>query len=296
MNQSKISIIIPVYKNYEMFYKYLKINSKYFDNCEVIIMNDYPQENITNKVRNIYPSATVINNNHNLGFAGNVNKGVKLAKYNYVFLMNSDVILQDNTFQKSINHFEKNNNLFAIGFAQKEKSGKIVGGNYGYFKDGLINHGHKPITNNNKLINNFWAEGGSSIFDKKKFVMLGMFDELFNPFYWEDVDLSYRAMKVGFEILFDPSVIVRHEHESTIGKYFDQLKILKTAYRNQLIFQWKNITDSDLLFKHLINVPRFILKPGFFDALSKLPQILKLRKKTVKLFIRSDKEILNQYA
>lgn len=51
MKQLPISIIIPVYKNYEMFYKYLEINKKYFNGCEVIIMNDYPLENISNSVK-----------------------------------------------------------------------------------------------------------------------------------------------------------------------------------------------------------------------------------------------------
>ena len=75
-----ISIVIPVYKNYEMFYKYLQINKEYFDGCEVIITNDYPPENITKQVKEIYPKAIVINNISNLGFAGNVNKGVLKAK------------------------------------------------------------------------------------------------------------------------------------------------------------------------------------------------------------------------
>jgi len=295
MNSINISIIIPVYKNYKMFYQYLKINSKYFDDCEVIIMNDYPQENITNKVKNIYSKAIVINNKNNLGFAGNVNKGIRLSTKNYVFLMNSDVILQDDSFKKTVNYFKKNNNLFAIGFAQKEKSGKIVGGNYGYFKNGLINHSHKLTTNNDQLMINFWAEGGSSIFDKKKLIRLGMFDELFNPFYWEDIDLSYRALKSGFDIFFDPTVIVKHEHESTIGKYFDQSKILKIAFRNQLYFQWKNLTDSSLIVKHLLSIPRLMLTPGFFDAIKNVLTVIKERKIVVKLFIKSDEEVLEKY-
>ena len=53
MKNHPISIIIPVYKNYEMFYGYLKINKRYFEGCEVIIMNDYPLENITKTVREI---------------------------------------------------------------------------------------------------------------------------------------------------------------------------------------------------------------------------------------------------
>ncbi len=293
MKLSPISIIIPVYKNFQMFYQNLVINKKYFTGCQVIIINDYPPEDITNQVKNIYPEAVVFNNKKNLGFAGTVNKGVKKSTRNYIFLLNSDVILKDDSFKKAVNYFKKNKKLFAIGFAQEEADKKIVGANRGYFKDGLINHSYQLITNHQSLITNFWAEGGASIFRRKLFINLGMLDELYNPFYWEDIDLSYRAWKAGYEIKFAPAIVVEHRHKSTIGKYFQPKKILKIAFRNQLIFQWKNLTDNDLLIKHFINLPRYIFTPGFFEALLLLPKVLKKRKKIVKLAKKTDKEILN---
>src|SRR3989344_5567496 len=179
MKSYPISIIIPVYKNYEMFFKCLEINKKHFDGCEVIIINDYPLENITKRVKRIYLEAVVINNKKNLGFAGNVNRGVLKATRNYVFLMNSDVVLIDNSFLTALKHFERNDDLFAVGFAQIEKDGKIVGANRSYFKNGLINH-ESLRTTNYELQATFWAEGGSSIFRRKLFVDLGLLDELYN--------------------------------------------------------------------------------------------------------------------
>jgi len=291
-----ISIIIPVYKNYEMFFKYLEINKKFFSNCEVIIMNDYPGEDIAKPIQKIYSNAIVINNKKNLGFAGNVNQGVIKASRDFVFLMNSDVVLKDDTFLTALKYFKDDNDLFAVGFSQIEQDGKIVGANRAYFQNGLINHTHLQPTNYTLQPSPiFWAEGGSSIFKKKVFVDLGSFDELYNPFYWEDIDLSYRAWKSGYKILYDPNIKVEHHHESTIGKYFDRYKILRTAFRNQLIFHWKNLTDKDLILKHLLNIPRYIFFPGFFDALVKLPKVLKSRKKTVKLFKKTDKEILDLF-
>ena len=189
MKTYPISIIIPVFKNFEMFYRYLEINKKCFDGCEVITMNDYPKENITKEIKKIIPDAIVFNNNKNLGFAGNVNRGVLKSTGDYVFLMNSDVVLKDNSFLKALEYFKKDRKLFAVGFAQIEKDGKIVGANRAYFKNGLINHSHQLVTNRQSLVTNFWAEGGSSIFKKKLFIDLGLLDELFNPFYWEDIDL-----------------------------------------------------------------------------------------------------------
>jgi GT2 family glycosyltransferase len=278
-----------------MFFKYFALNKKYFENCEVIVMNDYPQENIAKPIKEIFPDSIVINNKKNLGFAGNVNRGILKSTRNYVFLLNSDVVLKDSSYLNSLKYFKLDKNLFAVGFAQTEEDGKIVGSNRAYFKNGLINHSHQPIGDNLPIVNNFWAEGGSSIFKKSIFLKLGLLDDLYNPFYWEDIDLSYRAWKAGYKILFDQNIKVEHRHESTIGKYFSKSKIIKTAFRNQLIFHWKNLTDKDFINKHLINIPRFVFFPGFFDALIRLPQILKSRKKTVRLFKKTDKEILSLF-
>lgn len=300
MKRYPISVIIPVYKNYAMFYKYLNKNKEYLEGCEVIIMNDYPGENITRPVHRIYDKAVLVNNRKNLGFAGNVNKGVMRAKRNFVFLMNSDVVLKDDSFLKALEHFKRNKKLFAVSFAQAEANGKIIGSNAGYFADGMISHRARPA---DKLSKNFWAEGGAAVFRKKVFTGLGMLDNLFNPFYWEDIDLSYRAWKAGYQVLYDPQIVVEHHHESTIGKYFDNTVVLKTAFRNQLIFQWKNIADRDLMSKHLMALSRLLISSlirrnqivltGFFRALSMLPAILKSRKKALKLFIKSDVQVLS---
>ncbi len=294
MKNYPISIIIPVYKNYQMFYQYLKINKKFFSGCQIIIMNDYPLENITQPVKKIYPQAQVFNNKKNLGFAGNVNKGVKKASRKYVFLMNSDIVLKDNSFINSLDHFKKNKKLFAVAFGQIEKNGKIVGANRCYFEKGFIHHSSRDFNKKNSSYN-FWAEGGASIFRKDLFIKLAMFDELFNPFYWEDIDLSYRAWKSGYQIIFDPKILVEHHHESTIGKYFQQQKILKTAFRNQLFFIWKNLTDKKLILNHLINLPKYFFKPGFFEAIIKLVLILKKRKKILKFFIKNDQDIFQLF-
>lgn len=294
MKNFPISIVIPVYKNYEMFYRNLETNKVFFEGCEVIVMNDFPGENITSSVKQIYRDAITVNNRKNLGFAGNVNKGILQSKNKYVFLINSDVLLEDDSFLRSLDLFDKQKDLFAVGFAQKEKDGKVVGSNRGYFKNGLISHSFRQISITN-VSRNFWAEGGASVFRKDLFIELGMMDELFNPFYWEDIDLSYRAWKSGYQILFYPDVLVEHQHESTIGKFFNQEKILKIAFRNQLIFQWKNLTDKDLILKHLFSLPKYFFTSGFFDAFKSLPKVLKTRKKSVKLFKKTDKEILRLF-
>jgi hypothetical protein len=78
---------------------------------------------------------------------------------------------------------------------------------------------------------------------------------------------------------------VTHHHESTIGKYYDKKQIKIIAYRNQLIFTWKNLSTAKLILEHLFFLPiliinhlirgDYLLLVAFIKALAKLPQIKK---------------------
>ena len=52
----------------------------------------------------------------------------------------------------------------------------------------------------------------------RKFLELGGFDRLLEPFYLEDTDLGYMAWKRGWKVLYQPRSVVYHEHRGTIGK------------------------------------------------------------------------------
>ena len=63
-----------------------------------------------------------------------------------------------------------------------------------------------------------WAGGGSSAVSRRKFEALGGFEELYNPFYMEDVDLSFRAWRRGWPSLLAPRSVVQHRHRGSTGR------------------------------------------------------------------------------
>ncbi|MFH1827244.1 MAG: glycosyltransferase family 2 protein [bacterium] len=294
-----ISVIIPVYKKTEEFIKNIKSNLPFLRETEIIVINDDPKLSIKKYLKDL--PIKLYENKKNLGFGGSVNKGVGLSKNKYVFLLNSDVLLNNNSYKNVLKLFRSDKDLFAVSFAQTEKNNEIVGKNNVFWKSGFFRH--------KKATNSFsgytaWAEGGTSIFSKSKFLELGGFDLLYTPFYWEDIDLSYRAWKKGYKILYNSKVLVKHHHESTISTYFSKNTVKKISYRNQFIFIWKNITDLNLLFSHFIllfpNLLFFIIKReveilyGFINALFKIIQILKKRNWQKKFYTLTDKEIMTK--
>src|SRR3989338_8749373 len=246
INKADISVVIPLYKNKEFFIKNLIHNWRFIKKNQIIIIDDASNEDIGSEIKKKYPDILYIENSNNLGFSKTVNIGVKAANRNYLLLLNSDVRLFDNSYQRGLKALDKYKDLFAVSFAQKEKNGSIVGKNTIFFKNGLVHHSK---VDNLSLGLNAWAEGGACLIRKKYFDDLGGFDDIYSPFYWEDVDLSYRAYKRGWKVIFDPSIIVEHHHESTIGKYFKKDEIIKISRRNQFIFLHKNIRDLHLILK-----------------------------------------------
>ena len=116
---------------------------------------------------------------------------------------------------------------------------------------------------------------------------------MYNPFYWEDIDLSYRAIKHGYSIHFDKNIRTIHEHDAgAIRKNNTTSKIEFYAYRNQFLFFWLNITDSSLWIKHLLWLPIHFINAlrdrnsvffrAFFRALLLFPVIVSMHRKNNK--------------
>jgi len=295
-----ISIIIPVYKNSDLFLKNFEHNYPYLKNHQIIIVNDDPETHLDNKL-SPYKNILLINNSKNVGFGDSINQGAKKATGNYLMLLNSDVIINDMSYLNALDSFKKEG-VFAVSFTQIEKDGSTVGKNIIFWDNGIIAHKRA-----NRIASgiNAWAEGGSCLIDKNKFNRLGGFDSLYSPFYWEDIDLSYRAWKSGYQILFLADVLVTHHHESTINKYFSGQYIKTIASRNQLIFIWKNITDGQLLLNHLFFLLPWLIKSlikgnyfvinAFFKALIVFPIILITKIRIKRTFVVSDNKILSLF-
>src|SRR5690606_24971349 len=111
------------------------------------------------------------------------------------------------------------------------------GKNVLWFEKGLFQHSK---ANNFESGETAWASGGSALFSIKKWLVLGGFDDLFYPAYWEDVDLSYRARQNGWKVLFNANAVVYHKHETTNTTVFGNKMIENISWSNSFKFAWKH--------------------------------------------------------
>ncbi len=314
-----ISIIIPNYNGEELLKRNLPkvINSvsNYKGNAEIIISDDHSLDNsseyIKNEIsnmKNTYKKLKInmrlLESDKNLGFSSNVNRGVKEAKGEIIILLNTDVIPEKNFLDPLLKHFQ-DSKVFAVGCMDKSmENNKAIlrGRGLGVWRKGFLLHFRGEVDKTNTL----WVSGGSGAFRKSIWEKLGGLDELYNPFYWEDIDLSYRALKSGYKILFEPKSIVTHEHEKgAIKSTYNSFEVKKIAYRNQFIFVWKNITDFSLILNHffwlIYHLPSAIFRKdlafynGLLRAIIVMSMVNSSRQRQKKLFIKTDQEVLKQF-
>jgi len=308
----KISIVIPNYNGVDLLKKNLPkvfdaanyYESKAKVSVEIIVIDDYSTDNSIKEIQNYNSKLKIIKNDRNLGFASTINKGVKESGGEVVILLNTDVRPEKDFLISLLSHF-KDNKIFAVGCMDKSiEDAKTIlrGRGTGKWQRGFLVHARGEIDKTNTL----WVNGGSGAFRKSTWDKLGGFDELYSPFYWEDIDLSYRAIKSGYSIVFEPKSIVIHEHKKgAIKGTYSQFKIKTIAYRNQCIFVWKNTTDTELQLLHVFWLPYHFIKTlvngewafvlGFFQAFIRLPKVIKSRNNSRKYFTKSDRQVLGEF-
>ena len=194
---------------------------------EIILIDNASDDNSLNEKISIYPDIHFIKNTRNLGFGYANNQGIKIAKGDFIFLLNSDTLLLSDAIhyflQFMLNPTNKNiavcgaelldiNNLPATSF-----------GNFPTLTGSFFALGLRylfPNTYQKKL-----ALGVANYDDKEKVVdficgaamfirksilnEVGVFDEDFF-LYFEETELSYRIAKAGYKSILLPAVKITH--------------------------------------------------------------------------------------
>lgn len=284
MNYS-VSIVIPNWNGSDLIKAHLQKVIKATQNAQVIVVDDASSDDSVSVLRSNFSSIRVIQKKHHEGYASTINLGVQESKGDIVILLNTDVEPQRSFLAPLISHF-KDPQVYAVACLDKSiEGGKTIlrGRGLGRWEKGFYVHSRGEVDG----LDTAWVSGGSGAFRKSVWEKLGGMDTLFNPFYWEDIDMSYRAKKAGYHIVFEPKSIVTHYHEKgKIQNAYSSTQIKQIAYRNQFIFIWKHVFGAQLvlhcfwtpirLFQAFIRGD-FSMIFGYIRALFFLPKILRYR-------------------
>lgn len=206
---------------------------------EVIISDDASTDESVHYLEIHHPSIVLIKNKTNRGFGPTINEGIKIARYDLVLLLNSDVKLEPDYFRHTLPHFD-NPDCFGV-------MGRIIGWDTDDIQDGgkyPLSHGVKIKTSENYIPRNpetagylysFYLSGANALVSREKLLALKGFDDCFAPFYVEDVDLSLRAWRVGWTCHYEHRAVCRHRTSATIRSNNQKNNVRRIYYRNKCL-------------------------------------------------------------
>ena len=253
------SAVIPNWNGRDLLEKYLPSVVEAFagnPENEVIVVDNGSEDGSADFVRASFPQVKLVALERNLGFGGGSNAGFAAAKNPVVVLLNSDMRVAPDFLAPLLEGF-RHADVFAVScqifFSDPAKLREESGLTQGWWEDGGLRVRHRIDEQVTDLFPCFYGGGGSCAFDREKFLELGGFDKLLEPFYLEDTDLGYMAWKRGWKVLYQPRSVVFHEHRGTIGKRFREEQIQAVLKKNYLLFCWKNIHEWRKLGPHFLS-------------------------------------------
>ena len=237
---------------------------------EIIVVDNASTDESVNYLKKKYEKRIVlVEKNENLGFGRANNEGVKYAKGKYLFFLNPDTILIENSIKQMYDYMESNlnsnvaacgGNLYTLNLKPNFSYKKKLYSNYtefAFIKEKFFKYILEKNLNfnySNKEIKVEYISGANIFIRKEIFFEIGKFDSDFFM-YFEETELLSRVLKRRYEIVSIPWVKIIHlEGQSnkvnilkwkfffeSKYKYFYKVYSLREAKINYLISQFKYI-------------------------------------------------------
>jgi GT2 family glycosyltransferase len=270
LSAAGLSIVVPSWNGRALLEKFLPsvvgaaraFEGVYGRPAEILVADDASMDDSGPWLRAHWPEVQFETSARRQGFAPTANRGVRAACFALVYLVNNDVALAPGTLPPLAAHFRDPNVFAATGNAYDVATGVLRGaGQRGRFRRGFLGvHSRffapgppSPDAPMAPLVT-LYATGGSSLFDREKFLALGGFEEMLTPYGWEDVELSLRAWKQGYEIRYDPRSEIWHQFSSTIGRRVSRRRAAAVYDRNRLLTHWLHLDTREQRVFHGLGV------------------------------------------
>lgn len=245
--------------------------------CEVFVVDNNSVDGSVALIKSRFPQITLIENKVNTGFSVANNQAIRLAKGDYVLLLNPDTVVQEDTFVKTVAFMDQHPEAGGLGvkmldgqgnFAPESKRGlptpavafyKMFGLSKLFPRSRKFGVYHLTYLPENEVNEMEVISGAFMLMRKTVLDKIGLLDETFFM-YGEDIDLSYRITKAGYKNYYFPQTqIIHYKGESTKRSSLNYVLIF---YKAMAIFSKKHFSGSHTFwFTLLINLA-IVMKAG----------------------------------
>ncbi|WP_185154933.1 glycosyltransferase family 2 protein [Dysgonomonas sp. HDW5A] len=243
---------------------------------EVIVVDNASKVNDAERIRLIYPWVKCIRSEKNLGFAGGNNIGIAEAKGKYLFLLNNDTFVTDNSLSNLITFMDSNPQVGAVTPKLKFAlySDEIQFAGYASFskitlRNHIIGYGEKDEGQYEIPKRSAFLHGAAMMVRKEVIGKAGILPDMYF-LYYEELDWCERIKEAGYELWYVPGGTVYHKESKSVGSN-SSLKMFYMT-RNRLLFAWRNSSGFNrylaIAYQTTIALPKSIVKSlirGRFD-------------------------------
>ncbi len=218
-----ISIIILNYNAGDLLIDCVdSIKKSNYKNFEIILIDNISKDNSQKKCKERFPDIKLIENSKNLGYCEGNNVGIRIAKGEFIVILNPDTIVDSNWLNELILALKKVGEGFYQPkiLANTDHSILLSTGNetnifgFGYSRS----KGSKDTNQFNKIEVVGCASGTCLFTSSKVFEKIGLFDSFLFA-YHDDLELCWRGLLQGIKSYYVPKSIIYHPIEGYSFKW-----------------------------------------------------------------------------
>ncbi|HOK97806.1 MAG TPA: glycosyltransferase [Bacteroidales bacterium] len=233
--------------------------------AEVLVVDNHSVDGSCAMVREKFPWVHLIANQENVGFSRANNQAIRIARGEYVLLLNPDTVVQEDTFVKCIEFMDAHPEGGALGVKMIDGKGhflpeskralptpwvafyKIFGLSRLFPKSRTFGRYHLTYLNPDQIHEVEILSGAFMFIRRKVLDEIGLLDETFFM-YGEDIDLSYRIIQAGYKNYYFPHTSIIHYKGESTKK--GSLNYVLVFYQAMIIFAQKHFAH-DASYRYL---------------------------------------------
>ncbi|OIV43209.1 glycosyltransferase family 2 protein [Flavobacterium johnsoniae] len=297
-----VSIIIVNYNTREITFNCIQSIFEHTQlvEFEVIVVDNASSDGSREYIKTNFPTVKVISSKENVGFGRANNLGAKYAKGDFLFLLNSDTILIENSIQKFISFFTENEKKLNIGvlgtllvdeklehngfgnsFPTCDKENRKNWRKIPFLRSFLLDPIAKTYDFEKEYFEIDYVIGADMFIRKELFDKMNGFSEDFFMYY-EESDLQKRISNLGYrQYVFTNTKIIHLEEVSgkVIENYSNRKRII--THQSRVVYLKKN--DLKNFYKYVISDFLF-LSLNFLNLKYTMSENLKYFKEVAKKY------------
>jgi radical SAM protein with 4Fe4S-binding SPASM domain len=221
----------------------------------IVVVNGSPSSNYDSLAAS-YPAIRWQFHDRPLGFSRAIDAGLRAVEFDWVYLLNSDAVLEPGALEALSRHRDARCFAVASQIVLKDRTRFRDETNWTtlFVEDGLATI-HDLIPRSGMPAEGFYAGGGAALF-QTRLLRSFLVASVYEPFYWEDVEWGWRARKSGYRVLFCPVSVAHHSQRSTIARHYSSEEIEAVVERNRLLFQLRNFTKASSVERVIEEISR----------------------------------------